>query len=696
MIGQTRKRNQIKSEKRTQKKFEVSSTIQYKNIIVLPSFHNKILFSIELRRLFYYIMPEIIAVEFPKNLKDIIMKGIDRLPALSAILYNDEINGSSVIIPIDPADSLIEATRVGLEYNCEIEFVDVFIKNYFPEFFNTPDEEAIESIGFQDFYSNVSSVLHLQAELIKLSNKKGKQEDIETREDNHKYSERSNELFSNVEQMDSYREFYMASALSKIIEDNPNKKILFVCGMSHWKNIRQHLELGEVDHSILGFEPEIETTLFNITQENSHEFFIEIPNIVYRFTQHRNFNKQFIDDLTIEDNIEYKEKVDKLIAFDRKEELKKIIFTARERYKQEYDEDISIHKMKSLFQYVRNLTLVKGRLFPSLFNLILAAKSIIGDDFAFTLYEECTNYPDSKDYDEQYENLELQNPLLNEKEYFTIRRFKPNYGEIDLQYKIPLKRRPSKKEIVRWKKEFEHSHGAVSYPPEDIFEENFFRYVRTRSLQVFQEFYTRTHEFTSTLLDGIDFKETLRNWTINQKIYVNEKIPIKGEVDGVVFIFNENKFGESTKFRNRWMFYGEHDQESDLALYSTFPGEIIVGPGISRIEVGGIVSFFPRGHVFDVWMAKEMRNFRQKLVSDAEILLLAAIIFGEKKFISYVGPNKPRGILYDIAGHYNKSIIYLPLSRFSQTTISSVRNLHILKDRSVREYAGEFIKKRRY
>ena len=180
-------------------------------------------------------------------------------------------------------------------------------------------------------------------------------------------------------------------------------------------------------------------------------------------------------------------------------------------------------------------------------------------------------------------------------EYFTIRKFKPNYGEMDVGLKIPIRRKPTKQELDKWKKEFNYYWGAVSYPPEDIFVENFFRYTRIRSLQAFQEFFTRTHEFKSTLMDGINFKETLRNWGVKKKIYVEEKVPLKGEVDAVIFIFYENKFGQPTKYENRWMFYGEHDEESDLMLYSTYPGEIMVGPGISKIEIGGVVSFFPRG-----------------------------------------------------------------------------------------------------
>jgi hypothetical protein len=467
--------------------------------------------------------------------------------------------------------------------------------------------------------------------------------------------------------------------------------------MNHWGSIQRHLDENSVDESLVGLETAIDAKIFNIPPEFTHEFFLEIPNIVYRFILQRDSIKNRLDELSTDSEVEFRKLIEKFSLFDRKEELKKIIFTARTQYKEEYDEDISLHKMKSLFQYLRNLTISRHRLFPSLFTTILAGKSIIGDDFAWILFEECKRFTSAVDEDSQYENIEIDgNRLRIGNEFFFLRKYKPNYGEIDKSMKIPLKKRPSKKEMEKWKESFKYSYGAVSYPPEDIFEENFFRYVRTRSLQVFQEFYSKTHEFTSTLMDGINFRETIRNWPTKKKIYVDENVPLKGDVDAVVFIFSENEFGKPTKYENRWMFYGEHDEESDLGLYSTYPGELIVGPGISRIEIGGISSFFPRGHVKDVWSAPVTRKYLRSLKSDAEILLLGSIHYGEKKFIAYVAEKKPRPIMYDLASRYQKSIIYLPLSRFNSTTISSVRNLHILKDKNIRKFAGEYIKKRRY
>lgn len=684
--------------------------IEYKNLIILPVFHNKLMFTQELRKVFYQFTPDIVAVEFPNNLKEQIMTGINRLPAISALLYDDHYNKVAVLVPIDPADSLIEAIRLGLEYNCQIEFVDVFVKNYISEYIATPDEEAIESLGYEKFHKEVAGFLtaiRKEKELVTDFDRKlfynqnsminaEIEIDILQSEKDDPSQNSVDSFFDNPDDMNEFREFYMASSLSKLMTENPDKKIIFVCGMNHSQMVLEFIQTGNIEHSIISMEPEIDAKMFNIPKRNIHEFFVEIPNIIYRFTRNREFTKQFIDNLDIEDSEQYRERINKHIVFDRKEELKKIIFAARERYKQEYEEDISMHKMKSLFQYMRNLTIIKGRLFPSLFNVILSAKSIIGDDFAWILYEECTNYPDAKDFDDDLETLDISAKYFNGMEYFTIRKFKPNYGEMDVGLKIPIRRKPTKQELDKWKKEFNYYWGAVSYPPEDIFVENFFRYTRIRSLQAFQEFFTRTHEFKSTLMDGINFKETLRNWGVKKKIYVEEKVPLKGEVDAVIFIFYENKFGQPTKYENRWMFYGEHDEESDLMLYSTYPGEIMVGPGISKIEIGGVVSFFPRGHVGDIWTSKKILKFRQHLHSDADALLLGAIIYGQKKFIAYVGPRKPSAKLYDIAYHFKKSIIYLPISRFSSVSLTSIRNIHILKSRDLRDIAGEFIKKRRY
>ena len=75
------------------------------------------------------------------------------------------------------------------------------------------------------------------------------------------------------------------------------------------------------------------------------------------------------------------------------------------------------------------------------------------------------------------------------------------------------------------------------------------------------------------------------------KVYVRENLPGVGDVGPVVAIFH--KPGEEAGYPHEKMWFSEHENESDLALYSTNPGQMLDGPGISRCQYGGVLSLFP-------------------------------------------------------------------------------------------------------
>ena len=103
--------------------------IRYQNVYVVPSFHSKIQFACEVRRLFFDIRPDVIAVELPEGVRKEVLEGINHLPNISVVMYA-ETKKRFAYIPIDPADSLIEAIRLGLEYKIPVEFVDLDVNNY--------------------------------------------------------------------------------------------------------------------------------------------------------------------------------------------------------------------------------------------------------------------------------------------------------------------------------------------------------------------------------------------------------------------------------------------------------------------------------------------------------------------------------------------------------------------------------------
>ena len=104
--------------------------------------------------------------------------------------------------------------------------------------------------------------------------------------------------------------------------------------------------------------------------------------------------------------------------------------------------------------------------------------------------------------------------------------------------------------------------------------------------------------FETTILDGIDMRETARH--IHEgRIYVKEFKRVKGGVGSIVIIFDEGRTDEKYPYLMTWL--GEHDQESDMAFYATDPAEHIVGPGISRCTYGGAVMTYPPLRLADVW-----------------------------------------------------------------------------------------------
>ena len=104
-------------------------------------------------------------------------------------------------------------------------------------------------------------------------------------------------------------------------------------------------------------------------------------------------------------------------------------------------------------------------------------------------------------------------------------------------------------------------------------------------------------------------RSPLRFWTastcarpsatgIRRKIYVRQLDKVAGEVGAVVVIFDEDR-DDRYQYLTTWL--GEHQNESDMAFYSTHPFEHLVGPGIGRAEYGGFLMTLPPRRMFDVW-----------------------------------------------------------------------------------------------
>ena len=183
----------------------------WKDIAFIPSIHGRVAFSREVRRVFLAGRYPTVAVELPESLAERTLEGIERLPVIHAVSY-EESSGTRCFFPVDPCDSVIEALRLGIGENCDLEFIDFDVEEFQRLEIVLPDSYAVNSIGLPDFYATVAPALPTPP--------RGSQDDI--------------------------RELWMAHRLWKILQrDRRRLPVLCVLGMAHLRGVVSYLENAE-------------------------------------------------------------------------------------------------------------------------------------------------------------------------------------------------------------------------------------------------------------------------------------------------------------------------------------------------------------------------------------------------------------------------------------------------------------------
>jgi hypothetical protein len=218
--------------------------------------------------------------------------------------------------------------------------------------------------------------------------------------------------------------------------------------------------------------------------------------------------------------------------------------------------------------------------------------------------------------------------------------------------------------------------------------EGYGEHLKKRALEIKSEENNRIQPFTCSMMEGLDIRETIREWG-SGKVYVKEERPLRGKVGSVVVIFDpdfpDREGNEDFPWCLTWL--GEHAQESDMAFYSTPPGEVMDGPGISRCQYGGFMLTYPPLRVYDIWRDPFFEAARNK----PERLLMAAIDYSLEKHVVYVAATPPSGWCQSMAARVGKKIIYLPIGTFSPVTLKKIRQFHVLDGHPVRQYARRYI-----
>jgi hypothetical protein len=594
-------------------------------VLFVPVIHGRLEFALTVRRLFYDYQPEAVAVELPDTIQTVTEKGLDRLPYLSVVMYEEK-DGRTVYLPLEPQDPIVAAAHLARTHGLPLHFIDRDTEGYPRTREAFPDSYALTRLGLREVAENYRRI----------------------HEDD------------SADPEDELREMTMAFRLQKIAADHD--RVMCVLGMSHWHKVQSLLDQSLTQP--LARRKRSGVALANLHHDSAREILTEPPFLAAAFVRSgRDGRHRDIDRLAVH---------------------RDLVEQARTRHLERDKTDVGPHLLAAMYKFARNYALVQNYLTPDLYQLLVAARGVGGDNFAYQVWDVGTDYP-WQDDESNLPTLRLRGEdlYLDTRRIRFYRGFRRNRRRL---IPVPVKKRRRENRPGEWKETWD-GRGICSFQPEDIVIENFGDYLKKKTVQTLSEEQRRTRPFEASMLDGIDIRETIRNWH-EGRLYVREQRQIQGRVGSVVVVFDYDQSddqGEAYPWRMSWL--GEHDQESDMAFYATEAGEVMAGPGISKCEYGGFMLTYPPLRLYDPWRDPFFSGARSK----AERLLMAGIDYSEEKLIAYIAPQPPPDRMKSLANLYGKKVVYLPLGQFSPSTLQKMRTFHVLDGHQARAWADDYI-----
>ena len=589
-----------------------------------PVVPGKLEFALELRKLLLEAKPGVVAVELPGFLASCYQRALARLPEMSVILYHDEDGDDRAIyVPVEPCDPFVEALRTAEEIGAQVIFLepDSAERPHLPDTY--PDTYATRRIGIDPYI----------------------------------------EAYRVYPQMRTEEVTAHASAMAwKLQGADPEASVVAVVALNMLDPL---LDAMETPQSPPGRGKKYQPELLNPHPDCLAEITIEFPYLQERYE----FFRLGMSSPPCDDK-----------ALDRPRVQFDLMREAEGKYTLSTGEKLAHWQRRMIARFTRNLAHITGDLVASVYDLAVAARSVVDDNYGWEVWQMANRYL------AQHEVSDLDTVRLNASEiWFNTKRLRIRRRLPRAKQRLKpagLKPRKREKFAGEWAEQTT-GEAICSYPPEDLVIEEYGRFVKQKAKAILSEERVRVEPFTTSILDGIDIRETIRNWH-RHKIFVRSADRLAGEVGSLVVIFDEDRDDRYT-YLTTWL--GEHQNESDMAFYSTHPFDNIVGPGIGRAEYGGLLMTLPPRRLYDVWSDPDYEFAESK----PERLLMAALDYSVERFVVYVAAKPPRSIFRSIAAHLNRKILYVPIGQLSPTKVKRLRVVHVLDSYARRAEAKEYI-----
>ncbi len=613
-------------------------------ITALPVIHGSGDFAVATRRFLLDNPCDCLAVPLPPSFQPPLEEALEHLPGITLVLQHESTRFETAdwtpdgdnadpptasrasFVPVDPCQPVVAALRHAVGEHIRRAFIDAETCPFEAVSAVLPDAYALKRVSLEQFAAATLPALPPPP-------------DGQPRE----------------------RVEHMAARLRELERDH--ESIVLVCSLMDWPWIRDAYHRG----GHLAEEPVVEEPTALAVDPRTLTFLLgELPFITGLYESAR---------ARLED--------DENLSIDG---LKELVLEARDRYVAEWKSrarQITPQLLSTFFRYIRNLALIERRLTPDLYTLITAAKQVAGDEFAITLAETARDYPYAL-------------PLPLEECRVGIDQCQVTGGDqLDFVSRLPgpplawrslqLKPRPPKPQQDEWQMEWD-PHRQCSWPPEDNAIERFRTHVKDTALAMLGADLARSEKFTTSLRDGLDIRETLRNWHTGD-LFVKVLPPTRGNLDCVLMFFDSPADPRDYPWRITWM--AEHHDESTLALFASDFHSEMAGPGIGLATYGGAMFLFPPRPVPEVW-ADPRFDWADTL---EERLLAAACHYSRERHIAVLSHAAPGAAWRRIARQHGRKLLHVPLGRFSQETVTRLRQVHVLNGQHVRSYAAHFIRK---
>jgi hypothetical protein len=540
-------------------------------------------------------------------------------------------------VPIDPCQPVIMALRVARGERMTRAFIDLETNRYVPSTRVLPDPYALKQVSLDRFAAAMLPVL-------------GPPPAGQPTERVRHFAQRLRAL------------------------EKRYNSIAFVCSVLDWPWVRE------------AYVQELSTEATDDLVEDPINYGVDARTLMFLFGE-----LPFITGLYERARAELE--ADENLSIDG---VKELLLAARASYRREFKgraRRITPHLLRQCLKYIRNLSLVDRRMTPDLYTLVTAAKQCAGDQYALHVAEKARTYlVDDLDFAPPVFQPPLPWPTMK----LGIDRGRLPDGEmLDLVSRLPgppmqwrsldLTHRPDVKDTTRWQTRW-NPYSHCSWPPEDTLIENFRAHVFDRAQAIMGQDLARTEKFTTSVMDGIDIRDTLRHWYDNQ-IYVKVLPPTQGFLDCVVMLFDSPADPRAYPWRTTW--FAEHTDESTLAFYASNFHDEMIGPGIAVATYGGALFLYPPRHVPDVFTDPSL-DFTSTL---EERLIAAGCKHAESPHVVLLSAAPPGAGWRRLAKQYKKKLVHVPLGQFSDSTIQQLRIVHVLNGKEVRSYAAHFIRK---